>query len=64
MAIRKLDVIGKVPVGGVGPGGVCELDDAIYNVDALIQGELVAEHKEPEPKKAESDLKSFKKKGD
>lgn len=64
MAIRKLNVIGPLEVGGVQPGGVVELDDEIINVTALLQGELVREHTE-ESSKSDLDLKSFKKgKGD
>lgn len=62
MAKRKLDVVGQLEVGGVQPGGVVELDDEVYNVDALIEGELCAEHVDESPN-PNLDLKSFKTKG-
>lgn len=68
MAMRKLDVIGILEVGGVSPGGTVELDDDIINVEALLLGGLCAEHVETSSspdKESDEDFKSFKnKKGD
>ncbi len=55
MAMRKLLVIGTLPVGGKGAGQVVELDDEIINVSALLQGLLVEEYVEPKPDKKKGD---------
>jgi len=75
MATKKLNVVGELEVGGIAPGGVVELDEDVYNIDALISSGFVTEHVEEtselspaEETSTEEGFRSFKsnsrKKGD
>lgn len=55
MATIKAKVIGQCEVSGVAPGGTVDLDPALVNIDALVDGEHVELIPEPKPAKKKGD---------